>query len=304
MADYQNNTTCSWLINPDDSLKTITLSFVRFNTASDDFVKVYDGIDANAPLLGSYSGNLTTMPKVTSTGPTMFITFVTNGTSTAPGWLADFSSTLNPFCGTSTTLTSAWGTITDGSDRFNYRNLSNCKWKIIPNGPSKIMLTVNQFNTEADNDKVMIYDLGTSALLATWSGNYTTLPEPLISNTGSVMVLWTCNNSIRDEGWEISYSPMVGSCDMAAFKNLLVYPNPASDKVHVAFETSDNQHVVLSLARLSGQVVLNETGYPTDGKFKTTLDIRTMPSGIYFLKIKSNLGVSVQKIVIRNEIIP
>ena len=46
----------------------------------------------------------------------------------------------------------------------------------MPAGASKIVLTVNSFNTEQDNDRVQVYDLGTSALLGTWTGNYTTLP--------------------------------------------------------------------------------------------------------------------------------
>ena len=299
VADYPGNTNCSWPIAPDDSLKTITLNFVAFKTASDDFVKVYDGENANAPLLASYSGIPATMPSVTSTGPKMFITFNTTGTTTAPGWLANYTTTLNPFCGSTTTLTEAWGTISDGSGRFDYRNISNCKWKITPQGPTKLVLTVNKFNTEQDADKVLVYDLGTSALLATLSGPYTTMPAPITSTTGGVMLMWASNNSVRGEGWEISYSPMVGTEEITVFENLMIYPNPAHGQINLSFGVVKPQDIEVRINSVNGKTVFASQSDWFCGEYKQTIDVSSLSRGIYMLRIKSDLGTTTKKIVIQ-----
>lgn len=297
LASYQPNGTCSWLIAPDDSVKNITLNFIRFATAPDHFVKIYDGTDANAPLLASYSGTLTSMPSVTTTGPAMYITFHTPGSTTAQGWLANFTTTMNAFCNANTTITWPSGIITDGSDRFNYRNLSNCKWKIMPTGVTKVVLTVNKFKTEPEKDKVMVYDLGTSALLATWSGEYTTMPNPVISETGSVMIMWGSNNSVRSEGWEIGFSPMVGISGNKGFSNLMVYPNPAGEMVSISFTATESGSAEITLLSPEGKVCRNTSFKVLPGEFKEMLNVSGLAQGIYILRIQSETGNAVQKIV-------
>lgn len=93
-SNYANNTDCSWLINPSGA-SSVTLRFNSFNTeANNDTVNVYDGNDNTYPLLGKFSGN--TIPaSITSTGSTMFVTFKTNGTITAAGWDATYTSTVS-----------------------------------------------------------------------------------------------------------------------------------------------------------------------------------------------------------------
>ena len=298
-ANYQDNSNCSWLIAPDDSVSTITLNFAQFNTATGDIVKVYDGSNASAPLIGTFSGTPSVMPAVTTTGPRMFITFTTDGTTNAPGWRANYTANLEKFCSSSTTLLDGWGRITDGSDRFDYRNSSNCKWKIMPAGATKLILTVNSFNTEQDNDRVQVYDLGTSALLATWSGNYTTLPPPLESTTGSVMLMWTSNGSIRGPGWDISYSPMVGTDETTIFNDLSVYPNPASNLVNIGFTITEPQNVKIELLSLQGAILHQDNLNYFKGQYTNTIDVSSYARGIYMLRIKSDKGTTVKKIVVQ-----
>jgi hypothetical protein len=89
VADYQNNLNCNWLIGPGDSVQKIILSFIRFNTAPSDEVKVYDGSSLNDPLLGSFSG--TDLPTdIISTGPVMLVTFTSDNGTTSDGWMAAY----------------------------------------------------------------------------------------------------------------------------------------------------------------------------------------------------------------------
>jgi hypothetical protein len=299
VANYQDNANCSWLIAPDDSVGTLTLNFTQFNTVAGDVVKVYDGSNASAPLIGTFSGALTSMPTVNSTGPTMFITFTTDGANSSQGWKANYTANLVKFCASSTTLLDGWGTITDGSDRFDYRNNSNCKWKIMPVGASKIILTVNSFSTEQDNDRIQVYDLGTSALLATWSGNYTTPPPPLESTSGSVMLMWTSNGSVRGPGWNISYSPMVGTEDVNTINNITVYPNPATQLINIGFSVTEPQNVKIELLSLQGTPLYQDNLTGIKGQYSKTIDVSLFARGIYMLRLNSDKGTSVKKIVIQ-----
>ena len=299
VANYQDNKSCDWLIAPDDSVNTITLSFTQFNTAAGDEVKVYDGADATAPLLGTFSGLLTTLPTVTTTGPKMYIHFTTDGSGNAPGWKAKYSMSMIKFCASNTTLLDGWGTIIDGSNRFDYRNSTTCKWKIMPVGASKIVLTPVSFSTEPGNDKLQIYDLGTSALLASWSGDYTTLPGLVESTTGAVMLIWSTNTSVRGAGWEISYSPMVGTEESGVFHNLNVYPNPASGLVNIGFDIAEPQNVKVELLSLRGETLYMDLLNYFKGSYVHTLDVSALSKGVYMLRLQSDKGTSVKKIVVQ-----
>lgn len=299
ILDYQNNIDCSWLIAPDDSIDKITFTFTRFNTASGDLVQIYDGDNASAPLLGSFSGSLSTMPSVTSTGPKMFVKFTSDGSQTAQGWRANFSTTLKKFCNANTLMTSSWGHLTDGSGRFDYRNLSNCKWTITPTGPTKLMLTVNSFDTEAENDKLMIYDMGTSAQLASLSGSYPTPPAPIISNTGSVLLMWISNNSVRGEGWDIDYSPMTAAPGEEGFEDLVIYPNPTTDLLNIRLTLTDTRTLTIELMSARGQILFSDEVQNQQGRYEKSIDLTSLPKGIYMMHLKSDQSTVTRKIVVQ-----
>jgi hypothetical protein len=89
--DYQDNLSCSWLVQPPGAT-SVTLTFTQFATeAGYDFVRVYNGSNASAPLLGTFSG--TSLPPVlTANSGRMFITFSTDISVTAAGWSANYAS--------------------------------------------------------------------------------------------------------------------------------------------------------------------------------------------------------------------
>lgn len=92
--EYVNNINCSWLIQPAGA-SSITLTFSNFDTELDyDFVTVYNGINATAPLLGQYSGN-TLPPVLTANSGKIFIEFSSDIFVTAQGWTASYTSHTN-----------------------------------------------------------------------------------------------------------------------------------------------------------------------------------------------------------------
>jgi len=298
IADYQANSNCSWLIGADDSLSSVTLSFVRFNTLAGDEVKVYDGVDASAPMIGNFSGSTVPSP-LTSTGPYMFVTFNTDGSGSAPGWLASFTGNLVPFCESLTTLTDPTGNISDGSDRFDYRNSSNCKWKIQPDNATSVMLSFSDFNTEQTTDKLQIYDLGTGSLLATYSGDYPDPPASVTASSGQMMLIWSTNKTIRGIGWDASYTITVGTDEKELFNTLTIFPNPVNDKINISFQIGEPQNIRLELLSLTGNTVFTEQLNYFKGEYQKTLNVSSFAKGIYFLRLTGDSGITIKKIIVQ-----
>lgn len=94
-AYYANNSNCSILIDPGVCTDSISLIFHNFSVDNFmDVLKVYDGPNAQSPLLLSASGYIDP-PDVVATSGKMYIVFQTNGTSIAPGFAAHWKSHLS-----------------------------------------------------------------------------------------------------------------------------------------------------------------------------------------------------------------
>jgi hypothetical protein len=87
---YQNNMSCEWLIEPVNG-GPIALNFTSFETEQGkDVLYIYDGTDANAPLIGTYSG--AQIPQqIISSGNALFLRFETDGTGQMEGWKLSYS---------------------------------------------------------------------------------------------------------------------------------------------------------------------------------------------------------------------
>ncbi len=88
---YGNESHCTWLIQPANAMD-ITLTFTSFDTEEGyDYVTVFDGEDANSPILGDYSGS--TLPaSVTSSGGHLFVRFTSDDLVRKEGWTASYIS--------------------------------------------------------------------------------------------------------------------------------------------------------------------------------------------------------------------
>jgi hypothetical protein len=89
---YFKNTSCEWLISlEDEQCDFINLSFNRFEVLEGDFLKIYDGNNEDAPLLGEFSG-LNIPNSVTSSGNEVYLKFETTSEAQARGWELSYES--------------------------------------------------------------------------------------------------------------------------------------------------------------------------------------------------------------------
>ena len=84
------------------------------------------------------------------------------------------------------------------------------------------------------------------------------------------------------------------------YAQLKVYPNPTSDLVNVSFEQFEQGDVKISLVDLSGKV-LTEYLQPQvgAGTFMKTMDVQTLPSGMYYMRVWNGSQFFTKPFVVR-----
>jgi hypothetical protein len=296
---YSPGAGCSWLIDPqtvEDSITDITLSFHRFNTSADDTLSVYDGETVDAPLLGSFAGDA--IPgAVTSSGNKMLITFSSNDTMESEGWFLTYATTSPVWCSGVTMLTDDFGSFSDGSGSFNYKNNSLCQWRIMPAGADHIELEFVSFNTEEGEDFVKVYDLQNQTLLGQYSGPV--IPEPVFCPSGKMLIMFSTDEQNTAAGWEAWYQIYInGITSTGRDTSLQVYPVPASGKLFVRFEDRADIPKSIELINLTGQLILRYNPDQAGKGNNIEIDITGVPKGSYILKAIMNQQQVCKKVII------
>ena len=93
-SDYPDDERQLWLIQP-PSAQSITLNFTAFDLENNwDYLYIYDGDTLSSPLIGTYTG--TNSPgTIFSSGGSLLLEFRSDCSTTAPGWIANYSQTVS-----------------------------------------------------------------------------------------------------------------------------------------------------------------------------------------------------------------
>jgi hypothetical protein len=302
--DYTHPSDCSWLIDPQtdiDSISSITLTFDHFTTDPADEVTVYDGDSPSSNVLGTFSGNTTPSP-VSSTGNKMFVTFRTTGNTGAPGWLATYRTITPAWCKTSTTFTTDTLNLTDGSFRFNYHNNSSCRWFLNNTTGDTLTVYFRSFDTEEGKDVLRIYDReNVDTALAVISGHYDSLdqPQPVSSPSGRMMLLFSTNDSVTGHGWNLYYpKSTVDIREASPLADLRVYPNPATDLVNLRFSIAQATLITVELSTIHGRRLICDEIRGNSGTNRNVVDVSGLSPGVYLLSLKGKDFRVTKKVVI------
>ncbi len=115
------------------------------------------------------------------------------------------------------------------------------------------------------------------------------------------------NNDIAFEGGsfgshernEFSYY-FVGVNEIAAFTDVNVYPNPATDFLNVSFELRENTGVTVELFDISGKKVFVENaGKSSAGTKHFTLNTANLRAGLYILNVRAGGYSFAKKVSVR-----
>ncbi|OSZ82119.1 hypothetical protein CAP35_02285 [Chitinophagaceae bacterium IBVUCB1] len=94
-----------------------------------------------------------------------------------------------------------------------------------------------------------------------------------------------------------AFMGMTLSIEKAAVKNTLkVYPNPASNELHIAFDKQAN-NTTINIADITGKIVYSNNVGTLTGGSEQIVNMGNNPAGIYILRIASNGEEAVYKII-------
>ncbi|MFZ4547829.1 MAG: C10 family peptidase [Bacteroidales bacterium] len=297
VAPYFSNSSCNWLIMPNDTLENIKLTFQRFDLEADkDFIYIYDGVDTDAPLLGRFTGNALPGETVATSGK-IYIQFITDGDGVSNGFLASFTAKQASFCSGTTTLTAPSGSFNDGSGTYDYNDISMCRYEIEPENARSISLTFTEFSTAGEGDFIAIYNNLTHELYTKLYGQ--TNPGTLNFNTGKLMLIFKTDQYNTAPGWNINYtsSELTGISDPINAIKFSVYPNPAQNQISLNLN-SKGEECVIQLISTNGTVVFQEVLGSTVATYVDKIDVSNIPRGLYILKVSSGNGTNFKRVVL------
>lgn len=283
---YKPNLNCSWLIDPADSVNSITLTFNAFNVDKSDTLFIYDGENEAADLIHAFTG-VKIPPAVTSSGSKLFLKFKTDGSNESKGWMAEYHSVYPDFCNETTTFEALSGSFSDGSGNRDYNNQGNCKWIIQPYENGLLELSFRSFELE-ENDRLKIYSTKTPdsfALLGTLTGK--SIPDPLVSPTGSMLVVFETDDFYTAGGFEAEYTSLVIDKDKSVISHdINLWPNPAGEFCILRLNNAQKQERLLSIRDMDGRMMYTALINTNRGGFEQYINLFNYKPGVYLLSDK------------------
>lgn len=303
--NYANNSNCEWFISPNnpevDSIAGIKIRFSEFSTYnSNDVLTIYNGPDTSYPILKSLSGSHSHDTLYASSNK-IFLTFTTDHSSTASGWEFFYQPIFPEYCTDTTYLTEPHGTFGDGSGDKKYVNKSNCYWKISPPNAKEITLSFTEFDLEYGYDRVKVYDPTTSpwTLLGDFTSN--TLPSPVTSSNGNLLVHFHSDKSNTAQGWTAEYSiTNLGIKEPIIKEALVIHPIPARNTITISGNFIKGEHLLLKTFTSTGILVDSKEINDIDKKNKLDYNISNLKSGLYIIHIVNGNKVFHNKFIKTN----
>jgi Zn-dependent metalloprotease len=169
----------------------------------------------------------------------------------------------------------------------DYTGASNCR--VLINGDQQISPTYNPTTAGSDPYTSHFFDLSTYAgtkFIVTFETR----------NISSDTIIFVMDNSYLDNVKFMQYSDAgIETVNMNDYVKL--YPNPASDLLNINFFSTSKQTIGIEVMDLQGKVIENYNKTAIAGENQYQFDMNNKSSGIYFIRINTNLGVYNGKIM-------
>ncbi|MBL0339949.1 MAG: T9SS type A sorting domain-containing protein [Bacteroidetes bacterium] len=139
---------------------------------------------------------------------------------------------------------------------------------------------------------------GTSKVMdiqpSTTAGSY---PSYFTNAIGKIFFTAT-NNSYGRELWTIDV-PVSDGPELISNSELKVFPNPSTGELTVKFQSSNEYQQIqtLSIEDTRGREYYHRDIKLTSNYYNQTLDIKDLAPGIYFVKLTTDTGLKIHKIV-------
>eukprot|EP01029_Cantina_marsupialis_P014808 TRINITY_DN3243_c0_g2_i4.p1 TRINITY_DN3243_c0_g2~~TRINITY_DN3243_c0_g2_i4.p1 ORF type:complete len:2512 (-),score=483.53 TRINITY_DN3243_c0_g2_i4:4191-11726(-) len=121
--------------------------------------------------------------------------------------------------------------------------------------------------------------------------------EPLAEGTATVKVIAIDPLGLKAETtFEVMIATVTGIEEITE-SSTRVFPNPTDGPLNIVLGDEIEGEVIIDVLNIIGSSQYNTTLTKSRGQFETKLDITDMPSGIYMIRIRTNDGDIVRKVV-------
>jgi len=81
--------------------------------------------------------------------------------------------------------------------------------------------------------------------------------------------------------------------------NVEVYPNPASDRLNISFESKEEFDIEIAITDIAGKQMIIEEHYVKQGVNKLSYNLESFKLGIYLVNLRGEKGTLNYKLIIR-----
>ncbi len=296
-GNYSDNKDCQWLLQPACGTSVQT-SIDRWLVETYDTIYYYDGSSTSDPLLAKFGGDDDPVA-VSSTGNSMLVQFVSNGSGNDFGFDASYKVIT---CSGSKTLTATSGTVNDGSGNCDYENSKICKWYLEPTtavGTFFVNFTEFDLSTVNTYDYIQIYKDVYDAAHLVDRYDHTNVPTNLTIAASKLIINFRTNSSDNAGGWTFTYSTSTDVNENPIISKLKIYPNPYKNDATIEYNLVKNTNVKINVTNILGNKLGQKEFYQTTGTYKINLSeiSNNLSKGIYFVNLTVDNKVYNYKII-------
>lgn len=295
-SDYQNNSDCMFVLTEGAAYRFM-IKIKSFETQENhDSLSFWDGHPDQGNLLLTLSGTVEQGTTYYFNSDSLYITFRSDDSVTAPGWRLDFRMARHEnFCHDDL-IQQYHGTLTDGSGPTSYKYNANCSWRFYLPHASMINFAFSELDLAA-GDRLAFYDWSDpeKPQIALFSENDSLRDLLFFSNY--VFVEFVTDNYLCGDGFELSWTSDYSPDGLEEFdeNEITIYPNPAYSSIHVRVPAHLDEAVVM-LYDVTGRVVSAEKNVLG----AVDLNVRTLPDGFYTLIVQDGTVAYKKKIVVQH----
>jgi hypothetical protein len=148
--------------------------------------------------------------------------------------------------------------------------------------------------TAADS---LVLNAGAGFVTYEWSTS-STAQTITVFQTNSYSVCVTNNNGCKNCD-TISIGIFVGVEQLNADNRIRLFPNPSHSSITLEMIKGINGPVSLAISNMEGQIIMNEEHDNMATGFNRTWDVSYFAKGVYLLKIKSDTGSAVYRLIVQ-----